>query len=147
MNGVAGVSTASLYQGVLKDHYLRPRNCGDLHDANVIRRGSNPRCGDDVEVGVYYEGETIRQVRFRGRGCSVCIASASLMTEAVAGKSRDAAHELTAEMKGWFSSGDGNRVPDPPETLRALSAVQDYPARRRCVLLAWEALDDALNAT
>jgi nitrogen fixation NifU-like protein len=135
-----------LYQGVLKDHYLRPRNCGDLQDANVIRRGSNPRCGDDVEVGVYYQGETIRQIRFRGRGCSVCIASASLMTEAVAGKTRGAAHGLAAEMQRWFSSGDGDQVPDPPESLRALSAVKDYPARRRCVLLAWEALDDALNA-
>jgi nitrogen fixation NifU-like protein len=147
LSRVAAVSPVSLYQDVLKEHYLRPRNCGDLHDADVIRRGSNPRCGDDVEVGIYLEGETVRQVRFRGRGCSVCIASASLMTEAVGGKSRDAARELVAEMKRWFSSGDGNQVPDPPQSLRALSAIQDYPARRRCVLLAWEALDDALNAT
>ena len=136
---------SSLYQGVLKDHYRHPRNCGDLGDADVVRRGTNPRCGDDVEVGIYYEGELLRQVRFRGRGCSVCIASASLMTEAVAGKSRRAALQLAEEMKQWFSSGEGSHVPAPPESLRALSAVRDYPARRRCVLLAWEALDDALD--
>ena len=139
------MDAASLYKGVLKDHYRHPRNCGDLGDADVVRRGTNPRCGDDVEVGIYYEGELLRQVRFRGRGCSVCIASASMMTEAVAWKSRRAALQLAEEMKQWFGSGEGSQVPDPPESLRALSAVRGYPARRRCVLLAWEALDDALD--
>jgi len=139
------LDAASLYQGVLKDHYRHPRNCGDLGDADVVRRGTNPRCGDDVEVGIYYEGELLRQVRFRGRGCSVCIASASMMTEAVAWKSRRAALQLAEEMKQWFGSGEGSQVPDPPESLRALSAVRGYPARRRCVMLAWEALDDALD--
>jgi len=139
------LDAASLYKGVLKDHYRHPRNCGDLGDADVVRRGTNPRCGDDVEVGIYYEGELLRQVRFRGRGCSVCIASASMMTEAVARKSRRAALQLAEEMKQWFNSGEGSQVPDPPESLRALSAVRGYPARRRCVLLAWEALDDALD--
>lgn len=139
------MDAASLYKGVLKDHYRHPRNCGDLDDADVVRRGTNPRCGDDVEVGVYYEGEILRQVRFRGRGCSVCIASASMMTEAVARKSRSAALQLAEEMKQWFSAGEGSHLPVPPESLLALSAVRDYPARRRCVLLAWEALDDALD--
>ena len=139
------MDAASLYKGVLKDHYRHPRNYGDLGDADVVRRGTNPRCGDDVEVGIYYEGELLRQVRFRGRGCSVCIASASMMTEAVARKSRRAALQLAEEMKQWFGSGEGSQVPDPPESLRALSAVRGYPARRRCVLLAWEALDDALD--
>jgi len=139
------LNATTLYQGVLKDHFRYPRNCGDLSDADVVRRGTNPRCGDDVEVGIYYDGEMLRQVRFRGRGCSVCIASASLMSEAMAGKSRRAAHQLAQEMKQWFSSGEGSQVPDPPESLRALSAVRGYPARRRCVLLAWEALDDALG--
>ena len=139
------LNITSLYQGVLKDHYRSPRNCGDLGDAHVIRRGSNPLCGDDVEVGVYYDDEILRQVRFRARGCSVCIASASLMTEAVAGKSRTAAHELVEEIKRWFSSGESSHIPDPPESLRALSAVRGYPVRRQCVLLAWEALDDALR--
>ena len=68
------------------------------------------------------------------------------MTEAVAGKNRRVAHQLADEMKRWFSSEAGDHVPDPPESLRALSAVRDYPVRRRCVLLAWEALDDALGA-
>jgi len=138
------LSATGFYQGVLRDHYRNPRNYADLGGADVVRRGSNPRCGDDVEVGIYCEGDLLKQVRFRGRGCSVCIASASLMTEAVAGKSRVAAHQMADEMKRWFNSGDGSHVPDPPESLRALSAVQGYPARRRCVLLAWEALDDAL---
>ena len=140
------MTATSLYTDVLKDHYRNPRNCGDLANADVVRRGSNPRCGDEVEVGIYFNGVTIQQVRFRGRGCSVCIASASLMTDAVAGKSRATALRLAEEMKRWFSSGTGDRVPDPPESLRALAAVRSYPVRRRCVLLAWEALDDALDS-
>ena len=139
------MTATSLYTDVLKDHYRSPRNCGDLGDADVVRRGSNPRCGDDVEVGVYFDGATVKQARFRGRGCSVCIASASLMTEAVAGKSRAAARRLAQEMKQWFNSGEDGQTPDPTESLRALSAVRGYPVRRRCVLLAWEALDDALG--
>ena len=104
------LSATTLYKGVLQDHFRHPRNCGDLSDADVVRRGTNPRCGDDVEVGIYYEGEMLRQVRFRGRGCSVCIASASLMSEAVAGQNRLAAHQLAQEMKRWFSSGEPPRV-------------------------------------
>ncbi|MEJ2381438.1 MAG: SUF system NifU family Fe-S cluster assembly protein [Gammaproteobacteria bacterium] len=139
------MTTSSLYKQVLLDHYRHPHNCGELGGADVVRRGSNPRCGDDVEVGVYYDGDTVREVRFRGRGCSVCIASASLMTDTVRGKQRDEVQRLAREMHQWFSSGEGEQVPEPPESLQALSAVRQYPARRRCVLLAWDALDDALE--
>ncbi|MEJ2347242.1 MAG: SUF system NifU family Fe-S cluster assembly protein [Gammaproteobacteria bacterium] len=139
------MTTSSLYKQVLLDHYRHPHNCGELSGADVVRRGSNPRCGDDVEVGVYYDGDTVREVRFRGRGCSVCIASASLMTDTVRGKQRDEVQRLAREMHQWFSSGEGEQVPEPPESLQALSAVRQYPARRRCVLLAWDALDDALE--
>lgn len=133
-----------LYQGVLKDHARRPRNCGDLHDAAVIRRGSNPLCGDEVEVGLYPEGETILQVRFRARGCSICVASASLMTEALAGQSLPEALRLAQAMKRWFAVQDGD-FPDFPEPLRPLAAVREHPTRGQCVLLAWEALESTLN--
>jgi nitrogen fixation NifU-like protein len=135
-----------MYKELLMDHYRNPRNRGDVSAADIVRRGSNPRCGDDLEVGVTYQGDLLKDVRFRGRGCSVCIASASLMTEEVMGKTRAQAHKLYEEMERWFNSGEGESVPEPPQSLLALSAVRQYPARRRCVLLAWEALRDALES-
>jgi nitrogen fixation NifU-like protein len=139
------MSTSTLYKEVLLDHFHHPRNKGDLADAQSVARGSNPRCGDEIEVGIDCEGETLAQVRFRGRGCSVCIASASMMTEAVAGREVAEAREIADTMKDWFERR-GDRLGDPPQSLEALSAVRAYPARRRCVLLSWEALTDAIDA-
>ncbi len=138
--------TEGLYKAVLLEHFRHPRNKGDLSGADMVRRGSNPRCGDDIEVGLFLRGDRLEAVKFRGRGCSVCIASSSLMTEAVTGSSRAEARRLCQEMQSWFGQGDGARVTEPPGDLEALSALRDYPARRRCVLLSWEALSDALAA-
>ena len=136
------MSDTSIYKDVLMDHYRKPSNRGDLSDADVVRRGTNPRCGDEVEVGIKLDGETLSDVKFRARGCSICLASASMMTEVVTGKSKADAHRLAEAMRDWFKS-DGQV---PLESLRPLTAVRQYSARQRCVLLAWEALDDALAA-
>ena len=135
------MSDNSLYKDVLMDHYRNPRNRGDLSEAEVVRRGSNPSCGDDIEVGVNFDNETLDKVMFRGRGCSVCLASASMMTETVSGKSKADAHQLVEGMRSWFG-GEGK---NPADNLEALEAVRGHSARKRCVLLAWEALDDALS--
>ena len=135
------MSDNSIYKDVLLDHYRNPRNRGQLSDADVVSRGSNPRCGDDIEVGVNFQEGGLCNVMFRGRGCSVCLASASMMTEVVNGKSTQEAHQLVESMKAWFTS-DGDR---PSERLQALEAVRSHSARKRCVLLAWEALGDALR--
>lgn len=132
----------SLYKDVLMEHYRHPHNRGELEQADVIRRGSNPRCGDDIEVGIKYDGDRLEQVRFRGRGCSICIASASMMTDAVQGKSREEASQLYQKMKQWFEE---EMATEPLESLRPLAAVRSHSARRRCVLLSWEALEDALE--
>lgn len=140
------MSVNSIYKDILLDHARKPHNRGDLHDADVVKRASNPHCGDELEIGIHFYQNKLRKVLFRGRGCSVCIASASLMTEVVTGTSRGQAGKLYEEMKAWFTSGKGNYVTQPPASLYALSAVREYPARRRCVMLAWEALNDALSA-
>lgn len=131
------------------DHYRNPRNRGDLSEAEVVRRGSNPRCGDDIEVGVNFDNETVDKVMFRGRGCSVCLASASMMTESVRGKNKVDAHKLVEAMRTWFGKesddSNDNANHSPATSLEALDAVRGHSARKRCVLLAWEALDDALR--
>ena len=134
----------SFYKAVLLDHFRHPRNKGDLVGADVVVRGDNPRCGDEIEVGLFLRGNKLEQVKFRGRGCSVCIAAASMMSEAVTGRSKEEAHHLCEEMHNWFGKGNGTDVNQPPDDLEALSAVREYPARRRCVLLSWDALSDAI---
>lgn len=139
------MSSEDDYKEALLDHYRHPRNRADTADAEVVARGRNPRCGDDIEIGVDFDGEVLRRIRFRGRGCSICIASASMMTEAAAGCDRAGARELMSVVRRWF--GDEPAAGDEaPESLRPLTPVRDMPARRRCVLLAWEALDEALGA-
>ena len=139
------MSEQSIYKDVLLDHYRHPRNRGDLADAHVVQRGSNPRCGDDLEVGVNFNGDVLQKVTFRGRGCSVCLASASMMTEAVSGKRVEDAEQLYTQMQAWFDPAvDGNKNA-PAESLQALEAVREHPARRKCVLLSWEALHGAIH--
>ena len=131
-----------LYRDVLLDHYRNPRNKGDLAQADVVRRGRNPRCGDDIEVGVIFADEQLVQVRFRGRGCSVCLAAASMMTEAVSGQSKTEAQELCRSMIAW-TRGETDTVPTP--YLEAIDPARAHPARQRCVLLSWQALTEALG--
>jgi len=137
-----------LYKQTLLEHFRHPHNKqeGELIDADIVRRGANPRCGDEIEIGLYLDGDRLQQVKFRGRGCSVCIASSSMMTDAVSGQHTEAARQLCEDMRRWFRQGEGDTLADPPEKLQALTAVREYPARRRCVLLSWEALSDALDA-
>lgn len=136
----------ALYKEALLEHYRHPRNrcSGAIHGADAVERGANPRCGDEVEIGVFLQGTAIEEVRFRGRGCSICIASASMMTEAVTGLTVANTRLLCDRMRNWF--GEGESAPDLPlpEGLQALVAVRRYPARKKCVLLSWEALGDAL---
>lgn len=136
------MSDTSLYREVLMDHYRHPRNKGDLSTADVVRRGSNPRCGDDLEIGVCFAGDTVSRVCFHGRGCSVCMASASMMTEVVAGQSRHAVRALCDHMNAW-TLGQSDQVPAPP--LQPLDAVRQHSARQRCVLLSWMALAEAVS--
>ncbi|KKL19395.1 hypothetical protein LCGC14_2465890 [marine sediment metagenome] len=139
------MTTNTIYKDVLMDHYRHPRNCSDVSLSDVVKRGSNPRCGDELKIGVCFDHEILSDVKFQGRGCSVCMASASMMTVSVTGESREEAQRQSERMKNWFDEKQGDAL-EPPEPLYALSAVRKYPARRRCVLLAWEALDSALTA-
>ena len=132
----------SVYKTVLLDHFHNPRNKGDLDTMDRVRRGSNPRCGDEIEVGFRANNEVLESVRFRGRGCSICLASASIMSECTKGLTMLQARELVQQMLEWFS--DTKSEAPSNTTLAALGAVRQHPARKKCVLLAWMALDETL---
>ncbi|TXF10731.1 Fe-S cluster assembly sulfur transfer protein SufU [Pelomicrobium methylotrophicum] len=134
-----------LYKGVLMDHYRRPRNQGWISHADAVGRSNNPLCGDEVEVQVRFNGDTLDQVGFRGHGCALCIASASMMTEIVTGKGRSYALGICTTVQQLFTADQSSGERAWPDLLTALSVVQQLPARWRCASLAWEALENALS--
>ena len=136
-----------LYKETLLDHYRHPRNrCdGPIAGADAVARGANPRCGDEVEIGISIQDDRVRDVVFRGRGCAICIASASMMTEAVAGSSVENTRLLCHQLHAWFGSGEAASGADLPGELQSLAAVREHPSRKKCVLLSWEALAEAID--
>jgi len=140
------METSDLYKGVLMEHYRHPRNKGDLAGADIVRRGINPLCGDEVEVGIWLHYHTLEAVKFRGRACSICLASASLMTEAVSKKTINEVERLGDVMHVWFSGHHDSHSVEPPSGLEPLNIIKAYPTRYRCVLLSWEALEGGLDS-
>jgi nitrogen fixation protein NifU and related proteins len=132
-----------LYQSIILDHNRRPRNYGELPDADRRAEGRNPLCGDQVAVFVKLDGDRLADVRFTGQGCAISKASASLMTAAVSGKSvadADALFERVHDMMVGKAAGDGLGQ------LAALAGVSRFPVRVKCASLAWHALRNALHA-
>lgn len=138
------MSSTTIYKEMLMDHYRNPRNYSDVSESKVSQRGSNPRCGDEILVGVDFNDEVLSKVVFQGRGCSVCMASASMMTESVTGLTKDQAIQLSKDLETWFDD-KAEVISSPNDTLVALEAVRQYPVRRRCVLLSWQALESIVN--
>ena len=137
------MSGTSLYKEQLLAHFKNPRNRtdGSMDDKAVVKRGTNPRCGDDIQIGFNLTSRQVTDVQFKGRGCSVCMASSSMMTETVEGLAVENARELVTTIHEWL---DGVDV-ELPDTLQPLAAVRDHPARKKCVLLCWNALNEGLE--
>ncbi len=132
-----------LYKEIILRHYKSPHNFGDLPEANVRVLGDNPSCGDQVELMVMTDGERIVDLRFRGQGCAISQASASLMTDLVKGKPWSEALELEQQFKAMIVDG---AAPTPElGDLAALSGVHKLAARVKCATLAWNALEQAAH--
>ncbi len=133
-----------LYRDVILDHNRNPRNFGRLEPADAHADGHNPLCGDRLTVSLRMNGDRIEDVRFDGKGCAISTASASMMTEAVKGKSRGAVTELFDRIYSVLTQHD---APVDPELgkLAALSGVREFPARVKCATLCWHTLNAALE--
>ncbi len=132
-----------LYRDVILDHNKRPRNFGRLEPPAHAARGHNPLCGDQLTVYALLDGEQLRDLRFEGAGCAISVASASLMSEAVKGKSRAEVARLYGIVHELLTRPD---APAPAELgkLAALSGVREFPARVKCASLCWHTLNAAL---
>ncbi|HEY0780988.1 MAG TPA: SUF system NifU family Fe-S cluster assembly protein [Thermoanaerobaculia bacterium] len=135
-----------LYQEVILDHNRHPRHFGPLPNANRSAKGHNPLCGDRVTVYLDVQGETIRGIAVEGSGCAISTASASLMTEALEGKSVADARALFRRFHALLTDPQPAPADDDLGKLEALTGVREFPMRVKCATLAWHALQTALDS-
>ncbi len=131
-----------LYGQIIMDHYHRPRNRGEIPDADLEEHLLNPLCGDEVTVYANFDGDTVSEVKFSGRGCSISQASASMMTERLMGKSRE---EAEAEIQHFKNMMVGEEDFPEHDDLAALKGVIQYPSRIKCATLSWTAFQQGLE--
>jgi nitrogen fixation NifU-like protein len=125
---------------IIRDHYAHPRNCRSVQNASLTKRGSNPLCGDEIAVSVRIgEAEQILDIGFDSRGCSILVASASMMTEFCSGHTLSQAELAVAAFVSSMSAAGL-----PPDTVErdvdALKSVKLYPTRIKCAVLPWATL-------
>ena len=133
-----------LYQEVILDHNRRPRNFGTLPEANRTAEGNNPLCGDRVTVYLRVEGDRVQDISFQGAGCAISTASASLMTEALRGKTVAEAHELFHGFHTLVTRGRDGDLEDLGK-LAVFEGVREFPIRVKCATLAWHTFEAALQ--
>ena len=135
-----------LYRDVILDHNRRPRNFGGLERADASVEGFNPMCGDRLTVRLKLDDDKISDIRFEGQGCAISTASASMMTEAVKGRTRADALRLFDRVHQLLTD-DAATGAEELGKLAALSGVREYPARVKCASLCWHTLASALRST
>jgi nitrogen fixation NifU-like protein len=126
-----------LYRRVIMDHYKSPRNRGTLEDGAVTVDLNNPSCGDKISLQLQVDDGKVKDAKFVGEGCSISLSSASMMTDAVKGKTLEEALGMAENFSGLMK---GETVEFEYEDIEALSGVGKFPARIKCATLAWNAL-------
>ena len=138
------MSLEELYKEVILDHYRAPRNKGRIDPHDVALERNNPLCGDEIELFLKLDGDTVGGISFEGKGCSISQASASMMTEKVKGLPAKDATALAESIKAMMAGeeeGDANALGD----LVSLKGVVKYPVRIKCALLGWNTLLEGLE--
>jgi nitrogen fixation NifU-like protein len=133
-----------LYQEVILDHNRRPRNFREIGEANRRQQGYNPLCGDRLTLYVKLDGDRISDLSFQGTGCAISKASASLMTEALKGKTIEEARSLFDRFHEMVTSPPETAAPDLGK-LSVFSGVREFPTRIKCASLAWHTLKAAVS--
>lgn len=145
------MSLEDLYREVILDHYRNPRRRGSLEHPDAHAEGQNPLCGDEISLDLAVDGDRVADVRINGRGCSISQASASMMAEAVVGKTLTEVADLMHRFKVMMEIEEGDPGIDESRPgaalgdLEALRGVRRFPVRIKCADLPWVALADALR--
>ncbi|HZD21976.1 MAG TPA: SUF system NifU family Fe-S cluster assembly protein [Acidimicrobiia bacterium] len=142
-----------LYREVILDHYRNPRNRGHLESPDATAEGVNPMCGDEISIELKLSNGTVSDIALAGQGCSISQSSASMMSEAVKGKSTEEIKDLVARFRTMMSIDDADDPgldPDRPGAvlgdIEALQGVRKYPVRIKCASLGWNTLLEALGS-
>ena len=134
-----------LYQEVILDHSRRPRNFGEMADAAVVVHGDNPACGDEIHLAIKFNANGgLEDIKFSGRGCAISQASASLMTLKLKGKNASEVMEMIRAFHDLVTL-DGSDAPKALGDLRVMQGVRKFPQRVKCAMLAWRAVEQALE--
>ena len=146
------MSLEDLYREVILDHYRSPRNRGHLDSPDAVAQGVNPLCGDEITIELDFDGDRVVAVALDGQGCSISQSSASMMTEAIKGKTRSEIEELTRRFRSMMSLDGETDIGLDPERpgsvlgdLEALQGVRKYPVRIKCASLGWNVLLEAMS--
>ena len=131
------------YQAALLEQYRNPEGMAVLDQSFLLGQGINPLCGDEISVGVKCQDDVITEVRFSARACSVCVASASIMVGLMTRQSTQALLMYNSQLRELLVGT--RQEEDVTDVLRPLSLIIDKPSRHKCALLAWEALNQALQ--
>ena len=139
-----------LYQEIILEHGKNPRNLGKTKNFNKDAKGNNPLCGDDVHIYLKLNDQRkVEDISFEGKGCAISMASASIMTDLIKGKSDNEAKEIIEDFLGMIKENpelQSNILKDDEKTkLMCLSGVKQYPMRVKCATLSWHTLISAMN--
>jgi nitrogen fixation NifU-like protein len=135
-----------LYQQVILDHNKKPRNFRKLENANHTAEGYNPLCGDHLTVYLNVAADAVQEIAFEGSGCAISKAAASMMTQAVKGKSREQAEKLFREFHSMVTGElDEETEENSLGNLKIFAGVRDFPVRVKCATLPWHTMHAALN--
>ncbi|WP_028776765.1 Fe-S cluster assembly sulfur transfer protein SufU [Shimazuella kribbensis] len=138
-------SLDDLYRRVIMDHYQRPRNKGELDNGDISIELNNPTCGDRISLQMNVEHGMIKDAKFLGEGCSISLASASMMTESVKGLTIDQSLHLVDLFSRMMQGEEIDTEEFPIEDIEALTGVAKFPARIKCATLAWKALEKGVK--
>ncbi|MBD1373819.1 SUF system NifU family Fe-S cluster assembly protein [Hazenella sp. IB182357] len=142
---MSDMSLDDLYRRVIMDHYQKPRNKGKMENDAVSVELNNPTCGDKIYLQMRVEDGKIVDAKFTGEGCSISMASASMMTEAVKGLTVDESLKLVDLFSRMMLGEEVDVDQFPLEDIEALTGVAKFPARIKCATLAWKALEKGLG--
>lgn len=146
------MSYRDIFGEILADHHESPRNYGPLPDATAVEEGYNPLCGDKVKMYLKLspgaDNGTVEGCKYEGEGCSICMASASILSERIQGKSVNEVNTLIEAFREKMQGKDdvaGLPADDADDDLVALYGIKRFPVRIKCVLLAWTTLKKAME--
>lgn len=138
---MSNINLDTLYRQVIMDHYKHPRNRGTFEDDSLTIEMNNPTCGDRIFLQFKLAGNIVEDIKFNGEGCSISLASASMMTQAVKGKTVEEALEMSELFSQMMIGNDIDVDKFGLEDIEALQGVSNFPARIKCATLAWKAME------